>query len=176
MPKNNLNILINFFIFLFLVSLCVGAQTIVWPALNLPQPQLWILPFVFVILYRNFWYSLLFAYGTTFVLTGFTTLPMGLLLAIIIMLFVFIQFIKQRFFWPEFSFFLLVSFISGFLFPALHFFLSFSNDAPAIVKPEFAQWFIQPLLMIVMSYPLFYICQKLDRMTRLSEAYGMGAD
>lgn len=174
MPKKNLRLLINFFVFAFFAALCIGAQTILWPALNLPQPQLWILPFVFVILYRSFWYSLIFTYITTFILAGFSAIPIGLLLAVLIMLFVFVQFIKQRFFWPEFSFFFLVSLSTALLFPALHFALSFSNDGAPIVIPEVSKWLIQPLMMAIMSYPIYFLAQKLDRWSKTSEFQGLG--
>lgn len=174
MPKKNLRLLINFFMFAFLTAIAIGAQTILWPALNLPQPQLWVLPFVFVILYRSFWYSLLFTYVTTFILAGFTSIPIGLLLAALIMLFVFVQFIKQRFFWPEFSFFFLVSLSTALLFPPLHFILSFSSDGPPITVPEISKWLLQPLMLAVMSYPIYFISQRIDRWSRTSEFQGLG--
>ncbi len=174
MPKKNLRLVLNFFMFAFFTAICIGAQTILWPAMNLPQPQLWALPLVFVILYHSFWYSLIFTYVTTFILAGFTSIPIGLLLAALIMLFVFVQFIKQRFFWPEFSFFFLVSLSAALLFPALHFVLSFSSEGPPIIVPEIGKWLIQPLMLAVMSYPLYFLSQKLDRWSRTSEFQGLG--
>lgn len=174
MPKKNVRLLMNFLMFAFLVALCAGAQTILWPSVGLPSPQLWILPFVFVILYRSFWYSLIFTYAAAFVLTGFTSVPLGLLLAVLIMLFVFVQFIKQRFFWPEFSFFFLVSLCAALLFPALHFVLSFSSDGPPIIDPEIGQWLLQPVMMAILSYPLYFIAQKIDRWSKSTELQGLG--
>lgn len=153
-----------------LVSLCLAAQGVLWPALNMPEPQLWLLPFAFIILYRNFWYSIFFVYLTSILISGFTVMPFGLCLAILMILFIIIQFFKQRFFWPEFSFFFLVSISIGVLFPFLHFILSItSKNTPAIVRPDYLEWLYQPLMVGIMSPIIFYFCKRIDKSININE-------
>lgn len=162
--------MIYFFVYGLVVSVCLAIQGVVWPAFNLPEPQLWLLPFAFIILYQGFWFSVFFVYLTSIVITGFTVMPFGLCLAILMILFIIIQFFKQRFFWPEFSFYFLVSLCIGFLFPVLHFFLSItSKSTPTIIRPEYYQWFYQPFMISLMSIVLFYTCRRIDKALKINE-------
>jgi hypothetical protein len=162
--------LVHFLIYGFVVSVCLAIQGVVWPALNLPIPQLWLLPFAFIILYQSFWFGLFFVYLTSIVITGFTVMPFGLCLAILMILFITIQFFKQRFFWPEFSFYFLVCLSIGFLFPVLHFLLSItSKNTPTIIRPDFSEWIYQPIMISIMSIFLFFICRRIDKALKINE-------
>lgn len=170
MQNQNILTLMHFFTYGFVVAICLAAQGVIWPAFNLPEPQLWLLPFAFIILYQSFWFGLFFVYLTAVVITGFTVMPFGLCLAILMILFIIIQFFKQRFFWPEFSFYFLVSLSIGFLFPVLHFLLSItSKNTPAIDHPDFMEWFYQPLMIGAMSVVLFFICRRIDKALKINE-------
>lgn len=162
--------LIHFLSYGFIVSLCLAAQGVIWPAFNLPEPQLWLLPLAFIILYQSFWFGLFFVYLTSVLITGFSVMPFGLCLAILMILFIIIQFFKQRFFWPEFSFYFLVTMSIGFLFPVLHFILSISStNTPTIIQPDYLEWIYQPLMISAMSIFIFFICRRVDRALRVNE-------
>lgn len=162
--------IIYFFVYGLVASVCLAVQGVVWPALHLPEPQLWLLPFAFIILYQSFWFGVFYVYLTSMVITGFTVMPFGLCLAILMILFIIIQFFKQRFFWPEFSFYFLVSLSIGFLFPFLHFFLSItSKNTPTILRPEYSEWIYQPIMISMMSFVLFHICRKIDKAMKINE-------
>ncbi len=170
MQSNTMLSLIHFLTYGFIVSICLAVQGVVWPAFNLPEPQLWLLPFAFIILYQSFWFGIFFVYLTSVVITGFSVMPFGMCLAILMILFIIIQFFKQRFFWPEFSFYFLVSLSIGFLFPVLHFLLSVSSrNTPTIIKPDFLEWIYQPLMISAMSIILFFLCRKIDKMLKVNE-------
>lgn len=170
MQSHSLLNIIHFFVYGIVVSVCLAIQGVVWPAFNLPEPQLWLLPFAFIILYQTFWFGLFFVYLTSILITGFTVMPFGLCIAILMILFIIIQFFKQRFFWPEFSFYFLVTFSIGFLFPVLHFLLSItSSNTPTIIRPEFLEWIYQPLMISAMSIVLFFICRRIDKALKINE-------
>ena len=162
--------IIHFLTYGFVVAVCLAIQGVVWPALNLPEPQLWLLPFAFIILYQSFWLGVFFVYLTSIVITGFSVMPFGLCLAILMILFIIIQFFKQRFFWPEFSFYFLVSMSIGFLFPVLHFLRSISSKTtPTIVSPDWMEWIYQPFMIGAMSIVLYFICRRIDKALKVNE-------
>lgn len=162
--------LIQFLTYGFVVSASIALQQVLWPSLNLPEPQLWLLPFAYIILYQNFWFGVFFVYLTSAIITGFSVMPFGLCLAILMILFIIIQFFKQRFFWPEFSFYFLVSLSIGFLLPVLHFLLSItSKNTPVIVRPDFFEWLYQPLMVSSVSIIWFYLCRRIDKALRVNE-------
>ncbi len=170
MQSRILTALIHFFTYGFIVSICLAAQGVLWPAFNLREPQLWLLPLAFIILYHSFWFGLFFVYLTAILITGFSVMPFGLCLAILMILFIIIQFFKQRFFWPEFSFYFLVSLSIGFLFPFLHFILSISSsNTPTIIFPDYIEWIYQPVMIGMMSIFLFFICRRVDKALKVNE-------
>ncbi len=156
------NILIwNSLVFILLSVLIAGFQTSFWPSILrvLSGANLWLFLTVYICIYRNFDQGLIFVYLNTMAVHAFTSLPIGILLSLQIIVLIMCNFLRSRIFWNTASYYLIISIASIVLMEVSFMLLSyFFENSPA---QSFA-W-KETLITIVLTPALGFLFYSLGR-------------
>lgn len=157
----------NYLAFLLVSSILVSLQSSLWPQLLgvLPSPQLWIPTLVFWTLYRRTFEGLVMVYLITALVCGASAVPLGILLAINIILFISIYFVKQRIFFEGPIFFMLTCGATSLAFPLLHLIISWIFETNPIVHVKIITWTLSSLLTMLCAMALHRFYEWIDRTT-----------
>lgn len=175
MPQFRINI-INFICFLMLFLFSIGAQTTLWFQIfkNLPAPWIWLNIILYLILFRKPLEGILLVYCLTLFTFPFTSMKLGVIWMICLLIFVTITYIKKRIFWPNYRYFFYASLGINVLFQI--FYISYSkitekNPLSILISHRLIEIFISSLF----SFPVYYLATRIDYFTNkefLPEAGG----
>jgi hypothetical protein len=161
-----------------LAMIGAGVQTAFWPALlgTFPPPALWVLPLVFVSLYRPSAYLILFAYTTAFAVSPLTTAGFApLVLASLMMAFV-VQSFKLRVYWSSSTYAMLVGSLGGLLINVFLWTITALGPGGQPRMPEIFDWLIQALLTALFAPIAFVLMRWLERVARQETVIEMTAE
>lgn len=156
---------LNLLVLLILSALVCGFQTTFLPA-TLPfsvTPGLWILPVSYVAIYRRVSFSVAFAYLNSILLTGFTGMPLGILLVTHIVLILLANFARTRIFWPTLSYFLLLTLGQIVLYQVCFILLSRMSEPVTHAQLSWRELFASVVFVPIFSPVVFWLGRKLDQ-------------
>lgn len=165
MRERNTHIL-NFLFFIILLHIAAGFQSAFWPGFvrTLFGAQIWIYFSLYYFLNRNFVTGLLFCYVGSAMLTTYTTMSVGYILSLQIILLAFTHFIRSRIFWPTVSYFLILGGFSAFLFDLSYFVISRSFETMPMVHFSWRSTFSSLLFSPFFAFFTFYIGRSVDKL------------
>lgn len=143
-----------------------GLQTTLWFQFfgPIPSPLLWLVLIVYVSLYRSQPWSLWIIYALSFVLLSYSALSLGLIWALMLILYTSVTSLKNRFYWGGVGYFTLMVFFASGLFQMSYWILSQiveKNPSQFLVYSRLGQILVTPLFAPV----LFFLLKFLDRWT-----------
>ena len=165
MPHIRFNFLNLIFIVLIALFLS-GLQTTFWFQVfgSLPAPQFWLVMILYLILFRKPTEGILTIYLVGLILNPFTGMPLGMIWATLLILFVMMSFVKKRVFWPGPQYFLIASLGLSVAYHVVYFILSRALEAnPAPIS--FFHRFFEILFTTLVSVPLYTALAWIDHMT-----------
>lgn len=173
--RNFLNVLLVL-VTAFVLS---GFQTTFWFQMfgSLPSPLLWLDMVLYLILYRKPAEGILTIYGVGLVLNPFTAMPVGIIWMNLLIVFIAMNFIKKRVFWPSSRYFFIASFGIGLTWHISYFVVSrvFESNPASI---SFFHRLAEIVFTGLISVPIYTLMSWLDHMTHketLPESGGIEA-
>ena len=165
MPHIRFNFLNLIFIILIALFLS-GLQTTFWFQIfgSLPAPQFWLNMILYLILFRKPIEGILTVYLVGLILNPFTAMPLGMIWATLLILFVCTSFVKKRLFWPGSRYFLMASFGMCLAYHVVYFVLSRwleINPAPI----SFFHRFFEIVFTTLISVPMYMGLAAIDHLT-----------
>jgi hypothetical protein len=159
--------LINFMIMLLLLVILSGFQSTFWYQLfgTVPAPMLWLCLIVYIVLYRKLYPGLFTVYVMAMALTGFTVMPIKMLLVCLLLVYLILYSIRSRVFWEGPAYYTIMCTLACFSYHLIYFVTSWileRNPAPA----SFVDRFIQLALTPAFGIPMFWLLTKIDKLTR----------
>ncbi|MBK9321759.1 MAG: hypothetical protein IPM97_02180 [Bdellovibrionaceae bacterium] len=164
--------LINFFILLLLLLLLSGFQSTFWYQLfgTVQAPMLWLCLIVYVALYRKFYHAIFTTYIMAIALTGFTAMPIKMLLPCLLAVYLILYSIRSRVFWEGPAYYTIMCTLATFSYHVVYFAASWLIERnPTSVN--FLDRFIQLALTPAFGIPMFWLLTKIDKMTRDDMSY-----
>ena len=166
--KNSSLIFANYFLFTFVTIILTSLQCSLWMQFfgYFPAPQLWLTTLIYWTLYRKPLESIFMAYILTAVAGALSSIPTNMLLFIIIILVFLAMMVKRRIFWAGPTFFMICAGLSTLIFPTVHFGLSWLIETNPIHDIEALDWLLSALLTALLSLPLYYLYDWIDKLTQ----------
>ena len=162
--------LLNWMCLAGLLYFLCGIQTSFWYQFTsgAPAPQLWLIVFVYLTLYRNYTSAMIGSYLlAATVVHSFSAVPMGMLWMVLFVLVTFSSFVKGRIFWSSSRNFVIGTAAMSILYHVL--FLVLSRVFETSVSPwQLGTRIAEILFTSLCALPMFWVLQSLDRWT-LSE-------
>lgn len=170
--------LLNILLFVAAMVLVSAFQSVFWFQLlgNIPAPMLWLNVLVYVMLYRKPFPAILTVYGLAAVLLVFTAAPLKMLWVSLLILFMAVNGIKDRVFWPGSGYYAIMCSLAAFTFQVIYLITSQFLEANS-TSIAFFDRIIQFILTPTFAFPLFWLLSKIDKMTLnepLHEQGGIG--
>ena len=157
----------NYLIFLFFTLFLTTVQISIWPQLlnETPPPQFWIVTLAYWLISRRALECLIMVYLLSFLIGGLSTMPISLILIINIILFCSGSLLKQKIYWSDSVYLMILSGLGCLFFPFVHLAISWPLEANPIYLPEIFRWMISSVLSVSLSPALFRLFGFLDKMT-----------
>lgn len=157
----------NILIMLLVLVILAGFQGTFWYQLfgAVPAPMLWLCVLVYVALYRKLYPAVFTIYIMALALTGFTVMPLKMLLVCFLLVYLILYSIRSRVFWEGPAYFTIMCTLAAFSFHFIYFFGSWileRNSAPI----SFWDRTLQVLLTPAIGVPMYWLLTKIDKMTR----------
>lgn len=164
--KSNWDTALNFFLIAIVFLLIGGIETTIWIQFfgQIVSPMLWLSVVAYLILYRPSIVGVLYIYFCSLMISGFSLMPLKMILLPMLALFMILQFIKRRVFWSGASYFVIVTFLSVIFYQGIYMIMShWLESNPA--QGEWGSRFLMLLLTPLFSYPVYMILSQIDRWT-----------
>lgn len=168
MKKHLYHPLYLFLIFVFTLSLA-SAQTSLWLLFfsSLSAPLLWFPIIIYLYLYRPYAEGILTSYFLLFFLAPLTSMPVGLLFFIFLILWVIIQFIKNFVFEPHPKYFVLTTTLTCLAYQIMQWLFSILlENGPAKENLVFADRGWQFIVTPLVAFPIYKVLCLLDQVTK----------
>jgi len=155
----------NFLAFLALEVVLSGFQTAFWTHVTpfATSPRFWLFGFAYVALYRPLTQGVIFSYINTLLLAGFTNMPIGILLALHMIVLSVTVFIRKRIFWPTLTYFITTCLSLNILFSISFFLLSWSSEPMRSQELDWRELFASLVLAPLITPVVFKIGRGIDR-------------
>lgn len=167
--------LLNILLLVLVMLLASGFQSIFWYQIlgNLAAPMIWLNVLVYVMLYRKPFPAILIMYGLAFLLLAFTGAPLKMLWISLLILFVVVNGIKNRVFWPGSGYYAIMCALAAFTFQVIYLITSQVLETNSTSIALFDR-LIQFILTPTFAFPLFWVLSKIDKMTLNEPLYDQG--
>ena len=159
-----------FFLRIAIISLCflvtIPLQTTSWFLMfgHFPSPLFWFPIVIYTYLYHSTLESTVLTYIFSFFLTTTTSMPLGPLLLVLIILWLTLQVTKERVFTPGLQYFLLTTSAAGIFYQFLQFFTSTLIEGGVFIgNIVFLERLTQILLTPFLAIPSYYILRWLNK-------------
>lgn len=164
--------LINFLIMLLLLVVLSGFQSTFWYQLfgTVPAPMLWLCLIVYIALYRKLYPAVFTIYVMALALTGFTVMPMKMLLVCLLLVYLILYSIRSRVFWEGPAYYTIMCTIACFSYHVIYFFSSWILERNP-VSISILDRVIQMALTPAFGIPMFWLLTKIDKLTRDDLSY-----
>lgn len=178
MPAIRFNF-VNLILLLLTALALSGLQTTFWFQVfgSLPAPLLWLNLVLYLILYRKPFEGILTIYLIAIFLLPFTAMPLGVFSLSLLIIFLIMNFIKKRVFWPGPRYFFIASVGIGICYHTSYFLVSKWFEAnPATFS--FFHRFFEIVFTSLSSVPIYVSLSWLDHVTHketLPESGGLEA-
>ena len=141
-----------------------GLQTTVWPLLlgSVASPQLWLNLILYFIVFRPMMRALVIAYALACLWASFTSVPLGIFWASLLILVPAASYLRSRTFWPGIRYFMIGSLVLTFGWHFVSFTLSQlveKNPASLHFFTRFTEIVLTPLAAV----PQYHLMQWLER-------------
>ena len=167
MRAEGLFVIANALLFLISGFAALGFQCSLWLQTlgSTPPPLMWVPFLVYFSLYRHRIESILAVYVLCAVLSGFSAMPLGLLLVAQIIIYFGIDMFKQRIFWGGASFFAPVVGAVAVIFPLLNLALSWLFDKNPVRELGLFTNILSALFTVLVSFPMYSFFGRIDTWT-----------
>jgi len=160
------NKLINLMIMVLLMVILSGFQNTFWYQVfgTVPGPMLWLCLIVYISLYRKLYFAVFTVYVMALTLTGFTVLPIKMLLICLLLVYLIMYSIRSRVFWEGPAYYTIMCTLAAFSYHVIYFFGSLileKNPAPLALLDRLIQVALTPAFGV----PMFRLLTKIDKMT-----------
>lgn len=178
MPSIRFNF-VNLILLLLMALILSGLQTTFWFQIfgSLPAPLLWLNLVLYLTLYRKPFEGILTVYLIAIFLRHFTAMPLGILWLTLLIIFLVMNFIKKRVFWPGPRYFFMASVGIGICYHVCYFLISkWLETNPATFS--FFHRFFEIVFTALSSVPIYVTLSWLDHVTHketLPESGGLEA-
>lgn len=170
--------ILNLGLFALAMVLVSAFQSVFWFQIlgNIPAPMLWLNVLVYLMLYRKPFPGILTVYGLSFFMLLYTGAPLKMLWVSLLILFLFVNGIKNRVFWPGSGYYAIMCALAALTFQVIYLITSQileSNSTSIAFFDRIMQFVLTPTF----AFPLFWVLSKIDRMTLnepLHEQGGIG--
>ena len=157
---------VNSICFLGLIVFAAGFQSTFWFQIfgSLPAPWVWLDVILYLILFRRPIEGIGLIYGLTLFVSPFTSMRLGVLWMICLIVFSVISFAKKRVFWPGFRYFFFAALGANLLFQLSYIIYSFAfenNPGPIAFFQRLGEILVSSLLAI----PVYSIATHIDQWT-----------
>lgn len=155
--KERFQLYSNVFCFLLFALLAASIQTSLWfqVAGYFPAPALWIPALVYVSMHRNAVEMLITIILISAVLSTMTTVSEGVMLASSLILGVSARIFKERIYWSNYTYSMLICGLSGFFFHFIKWVAAMLLEERQFFGPHFLDWLIEAMLTALVA-PLFF--------------------
>jgi cell shape-determining protein MreD len=166
--KHKLLLATNLLLFALATLLLGTVQTSLWFEIfgYFPAPAFWMPCLVYVALFRSTIETVIYAYLVAFLLATLTAIPEGTLMVVCLAVALSVQVFKQRIYWSESTYFMLICGIASLLFNVYHMASTFFIGNAALTSPQISDWLIQALLTPLIAPGLMPIFRWIDRITQ----------
>ena len=163
----NKNLILNTLLILTILLLLIGVQTTLWPAITTEiQPHLWIIPVIYVILYRQKNITYLVLLLACLVIKGGSLFPLSYIIASTYVVYFTIKQFKHRTFWKGPSYFIICTFIGTLIFGIALNLLELTTKNS--LEFQLSSWLFAASLNIPFCYILYFIINKIDSLTSIA--------
>ncbi len=147
----------NIFCFLLFALVAASLQTSLWFQIAgyFPAPALWIPVLVYVSMHRNSVEMLITTILIAAVLATMTTMSDGVLLLSCLILCVSARIFKERIFWPNYTYAMLICGLSSFFFHFVKWIAAIFLEEKHFFAPHVLDWIIEGMLTALVA-PLFF--------------------
>ncbi len=155
--KERLLLYTNIFCFLLFTLVAASLQTSLWFQIAgyFPSPALWIPGLVYISMHRNSVEMLITIILITAALATMTTVSEGVMLASCLILGVSARIFKERIYWSNYTYSMLICGLSGFSFHLFKWIASMVLEERHFFSPHFLDWIIEAMLTALIA-PLFF--------------------
>jgi hypothetical protein len=153
---------------LILASLFLGAfQTTFWFQIfgAIPAPMLWLILIFYLFIYRGLYEAIAISYLLCLFLSPLTSTPLGVMWLTLLILAVFTQYMRKRFFWPGLRYFVFASFLATLSYQVIYQLTSYFVDQ----RWSSIDWFsrvAELILTPLAAVPVYTLMALLDRLTQ----------
>lgn len=160
------NKILNFLLLLVVLVFVAGFQNTFWYQVfgTVPAPMLWLCLIVYVTLYRKLYGALFTVYVMSLALTGFSAIPIKMLLISLLLVYLILYSIRSRVFWEGPAYYTIMCTLATFSYQVIYFFSSWVIERnPASV--DFLDRLVQLALTPAFCVPMYWLLMKIDKMT-----------
>lgn len=157
---------LNWFLLAIVTILFCSFQTTFWFQVvgGIPAPLLWLNVVLYVILFRRPLESILINYALALVLVPFTSMGIGMLWAILLVLSLSVTFVKKRIFWPGVRYFIIASFGITLAYHLTSVTLSHIFEANAVSWNFFSR-ILELLFTPLWAAPVYWVMTYIDEVS-----------
>lgn len=156
---------INFVIILILGCLLCGLQSTFWFQIfgRTPAPNFFLLLIFYLALFRKRWMGLAQVYLLGPIMAAYTISPTGIVWLLVILIYIFASYAKERVFWPNWRYYMLSSLALTIGYHLMLGGLSWFFDSPRPL--EFWRRFGEVVLTVLFAPPFISFMAWVDRLT-----------
>jgi hypothetical protein len=159
--------LFNFLIMVLLLIVLSAFQSTFWYQLfgTVPSPMLWLCLIVYVALYRKLYPAVFTISVMALALTGFTVMPIKMLLVCLLLVYLILYSIRSRVFWEGPAYYTIMCTLACFSYHVIYFGVSWlleRNPAPLGLLDRFIQVAFTPAF----GLPMYWMLSKIDKFTK----------
>ncbi len=149
-----------------LLIICCGFQSSLWFQLmgGIPSPQLWLLVFLYIALYRPYFEAVMFSYFLCLFVRSFSAVTLGMLFPCFFILISLTNFVKRKLFWSNTRYFVMASVVFTICYQFIYYALSFLFDDNPVGANIFNH-LVEISLTGIVATPLYQIFIFIDRWT-----------
>jgi len=151
-------------LFLVIFTILIGAQTSLWPQIFgvIPSPLLWLTMVVYVAIHRPPFHGIFFCYFLGYLMLSFTAAPLKMIWTPILVCYVTVFLIRDRFFWQGSGYLALMTLFASSLYHLTYYILSHmveENTTTILFFDRFTQIILTPIF----AFPLYVLYRRIDR-------------
>lgn len=169
-------LILRYFVYMCVGVLLAGAQTSFWFHIfgSAPAPALWLCMIIFFSLYRGTVEGVLYVHSISFILSVFTSMPMGLFSLVNISVYLTARFVKSRVFGMSTIYYVSMCAISVPIFYFYQTIYSLLFETKPITDLEVLPVIVQTLFTLPAAFFLFYAFLGADALMRddVKESWG----
>jgi len=168
-------LLLNLLLLVLTFTLIAGFQTTFWFQLfgSVPAPLLWLNMVVFIALYRRPYPAIFMIYGFGFLMMSFSAVPLAILWATLLVLFILLYSIKTRFYWGGSVYYAIMCSFAAVAFHIIYPSLSAIFETNT-VAPDLLDRAVQIILTPSFAFPMYWILNKIDSVSRDESLHEVG--